>query len=270
MKVSKFVIFGSNTSEHHNTVTRKLINGGFTRIYGSDSSSTLSATANRKNVWFINVNTKTYMYETLGADESSDQLLSWGPVYDFVPQSWSPEGFKPVDTHMVVVQNVGSLSINSFLTKRGFKFTLHPGAIATKYFNINLSDKTITTSDLLIEGIPKISFALLIDAVMKEEEKMGITTKDYGYETLIEQDRIQKDLVNTLRSSSATTATTAKPVDHTIVVYTNNAQTLVFHNIENFTVTSTGFSFDYKGKLTSVKRHAVFNNTSTAGYALAD
>lgn len=268
MKVSKFVIFGPNTSEHHNTVSTKLRNGGFTRIYGSYSSSTLSATANRKNVWFIDVSSKTYMYETLGVGASSDKLLSWGPVYDFVPQSWSPKGFKPIDTHLVAVQNVGSLSLDAFLTKKGFKFTMGPGEIATKYINVNLSDKTMTTSDLLIEGIPKISFALLIDAVLKEEEKLGITTKDYGYETLIEQDRIQKDLVNTLRSSSATTTT--KPVDHTIVVYTNNAQTLVFHNIENFAVTSTGFSFDYKGKLTSVKRHAVFNNTSTAGYALAD
>ena len=32
-----------------------------------------------KNVWFIDVNTKTYMYETLGLSASSDKLLSWGP-----------------------------------------------------------------------------------------------------------------------------------------------------------------------------------------------
>lgn len=56
----------------------------------------------------------------------------------------------------------------------------------------------------------------------------------------------------------------------TVVVYTNNAQTLVFHCVDNFQVTSTGFGFDYTGKATGVTRHAVFNNSSTAGYAIAE
>lgn len=56
----------------------------------------------------------------------------------------------------------------------------------------------------------------------------------------------------------------------TVVVYTNNAQTLVFHGVNNFQVTSTGFGFDYTGKATGVTRHAIFNNSSTAGYAIAE
>lgn len=56
----------------------------------------------------------------------------------------------------------------------------------------------------------------------------------------------------------------------TVVIYTNNAQTLVFHGVDNFQVTSTGFGFDYTGKATGVTRHAVFNNSSTAGYAIAE
>lgn len=54
-----------------------------------------------------------------------------------------------------------------------------------------------------------------------------------------------------------------------LVVFTNNGQTYHFHDIENFRPTTTGFSFEYTGKATGVKRRAVFNNTSTAGYALA-
>lgn len=55
-----------------------------------------------------------------------------------------------------------------------------------------------------------------------------------------------------------------------LVVFTNNGQTFVFHGVKNFTNTTTGFKFDYVGKMTGVARHAVFNNTSVAGYALAD
>lgn len=55
----------------------------------------------------------------------------------------------------------------------------------------------------------------------------------------------------------------------TVVVYTNNAQTLIFHGVSNFQVTSTGYGFDYLGKATGITRHAVFNNASTAGYAIA-
>ena len=55
-----------------------------------------------------------------------------------------------------------------------------------------------------------------------------------------------------------------------LVVFTNNGQTFVFHGVENFTNTTTGFKFDYVGKMTGVSRQAVFNNTSVAGYALAE
>lgn len=267
MKVSKFVIFGPNTTEDYNTVSTKLHNGNFTRIYGSNYS-TMSSSAIRKNVWFIDANSKTYMYETMREDEDSTQLLSWGPVYDYIPQSWDLDGFKAFSSRMITVRNIGSLSIESFLTRRNFKFVVTAGATEAKYFNIDFEDKTFTATDALVPGVARVSFAKLIDEVLKEEEKvMGINLDDYGHGTLISKDRTQTDIASTYRTN---TTITTKPVDHTIVVYTNNAQTLVFHNIENFTVTSTGFSFDYKGKLTNVKRRAVFNNTSTAGYALAD
>lgn len=55
-----------------------------------------------------------------------------------------------------------------------------------------------------------------------------------------------------------------------LVVFTNNGQTYIFHNVTNFRPTTTGFSFTYTGKATGVVREAVFNNTSTSGYALAD
>lgn len=267
MKVSKFVIFGPNTTEHHNTIEQKLRNGSFTRIYGSNYS-TLSPSAIRKDVWFIDVNTKTYMYETLREDEDSNQLLSWGPVYNFIPQQWNLGGFREFESRMVTVKNIGSLSIESFLTRRNFKSVMSTGAVEAQYLNIDLESKTFTITDDLLHGVARVSFAKLIDEVLKEEEKvMGINLDDYGHGTLISKNRTQTDIASAYRTN---TTITAKPVDHTIVVYTNNAQTLVFHNIENFTVTSTGFSFDYKGKLTNIKRHAVFNNTSTAGYALAD
>lgn len=55
-----------------------------------------------------------------------------------------------------------------------------------------------------------------------------------------------------------------------LIVFTNNGQTYHFDNVEGFRPTTTGFSFSYVGKASGVRRHAVFNNTSTAGYALRD
>ncbi|MEG0078206.1 hypothetical protein [Enterococcus sp.] len=55
-----------------------------------------------------------------------------------------------------------------------------------------------------------------------------------------------------------------------LIVFTNNGQTYHFKGIENFRPTTTGFSFDYLGVATGVKRSAVFNNTSTAGYAFRE
>lgn len=54
-----------------------------------------------------------------------------------------------------------------------------------------------------------------------------------------------------------------------LIVFTNNGQTYHFSGVEDFKPTTTGFSFSYIGKATGVKRDAMFNNTSTAGYALA-
>lgn len=53
-----------------------------------------------------------------------------------------------------------------------------------------------------------------------------------------------------------------------LIVFTNNGQTYYFAGVEDFKPTTTGFAFDYVGKATGVKRHAVFNNTSAAGYAI--
>ena len=55
-----------------------------------------------------------------------------------------------------------------------------------------------------------------------------------------------------------------------LIVFTNTGQTYFFDNVENFRPTTTGFSFDYVGKATGLRRHAVFNNTSTSGYALKE
>ncbi|MET1928425.1 hypothetical protein ABXM71_09050 [Enterococcus faecium] len=55
-----------------------------------------------------------------------------------------------------------------------------------------------------------------------------------------------------------------------LIVFTNNGQTYHFHEVENFKPTTTGFGFEYLGKATGVHRSAVFNNTSAAGYALAE
>lgn len=53
-----------------------------------------------------------------------------------------------------------------------------------------------------------------------------------------------------------------------LIVFTNNGQTYHFFEVEDFKPTTTGFSFTYTGKATGVTRKAVFNNVSTAGYAL--
>ncbi|MBK0036685.1 MULTISPECIES: hypothetical protein [unclassified Enterococcus] len=55
-----------------------------------------------------------------------------------------------------------------------------------------------------------------------------------------------------------------------LIVFTNNGQTYHFKGVENFRPTTTGFSFDYIGGATGVKRSARFNNTSTVGYALRE
>ncbi|MDV6381076.1 hypothetical protein [Pediococcus pentosaceus] len=55
-----------------------------------------------------------------------------------------------------------------------------------------------------------------------------------------------------------------------LIVYTNNGQTYYFSEVTNFRPTTTGFSFTYTGKVTGITREAVFNNTSTAGFTLAD
>lgn len=53
-----------------------------------------------------------------------------------------------------------------------------------------------------------------------------------------------------------------------IIVYTNTGQTYLFQEIEDFSVTTTGFKFSYLGKATGIRSTAVFNNTSTSGYAM--
>ncbi len=54
-----------------------------------------------------------------------------------------------------------------------------------------------------------------------------------------------------------------------LIVFTNNGQTYHFFEVTDFKPTTTGFSFTYTVKATGVTRKAVFNNTCTAGYALA-
>lgn len=54
-----------------------------------------------------------------------------------------------------------------------------------------------------------------------------------------------------------------------LIVFTNDGQTYHFFEVTDFKPTTTGFSFTYTGKATGVTRKAVFNNTCTAGYALA-
>ena len=55
-----------------------------------------------------------------------------------------------------------------------------------------------------------------------------------------------------------------------LIIFTNNGQTYHFKEVADFRPTTTGFSFSYVGAATGVKRSAVFNNTSTAGYALRE
>ena len=55
-----------------------------------------------------------------------------------------------------------------------------------------------------------------------------------------------------------------------LIVFTNNGQSYHFYEVTDFKPITTGFSFTYIGKATGVTRKAVFNNTSTAGYALAE
>ena len=47
-----------------------------------------------------------------------------------------------------------------------------------------------------------------------------------------------------------------------LIVFTNNGQTYMFDNVSNFKPTTKGFSFEYTGNATGVKRTAVFNSTS--------
>lgn len=54
-----------------------------------------------------------------------------------------------------------------------------------------------------------------------------------------------------------------------IIVFTISGKTYNFKNVENLTPTTQGFEFDYTGMATGVKRHAAFNYTSVAGYAIA-
>ena len=53
-----------------------------------------------------------------------------------------------------------------------------------------------------------------------------------------------------------------------LIVFTNNCQTYHFNGVGDFYPTTTGFKFTYTGVATGVTRHAVFNYTSVAGYAL--
>jgi len=47
-------------------------------------------------------------------------------------------------------------------------------------------------------------------------------------------------------------------------------RSLIFKNVENFGFHTQGFEFDYRGESTGVNRHANFNNTCVAGYAMAE
>ena len=53
-----------------------------------------------------------------------------------------------------------------------------------------------------------------------------------------------------------------------IIVFTNSGKTYSFKNVTNLILTTQGFEFDYTGIATGVTRHAVFNYTSVAGYAI--
>lgn len=55
-----------------------------------------------------------------------------------------------------------------------------------------------------------------------------------------------------------------------LILWTNMGRSLMFDNVTNLNFHSQGFSFDYVGASTGMKRHANFNNTSVAGYATTD
>lgn len=53
-----------------------------------------------------------------------------------------------------------------------------------------------------------------------------------------------------------------------LIIFTNTGKTYIFNDVENLKPTTDGFSFDYTGKSTGIKRHAQFNYTSVSGYAI--
>ena len=55
-----------------------------------------------------------------------------------------------------------------------------------------------------------------------------------------------------------------------VIVWTNTGASLIFKGVTMFKYTTQGFEFDYFGMSTGQHRHAVFNNTSVAGYAVKD
>lgn len=79
-------------------------------------------------------------------------------------------------------------------------------------------------------------------------------------------DRISNNVINLEKKESDRKVVPARE----LIVFTNNGQTYHFENVTNFRPTTTGFSFTYHGKATDVDRDAVFNNTSVAGWAIAD
>ena len=72
--------------------------------------------------------------------------------------------------------------------------------------------------------------------------------------------------VNNMPVKSANKQETAQE----LIVFTNNGQTFHFKDIKEFRPTTTGFEFTYFGMATHKTRKAVFNNTSVAGFAVAD
>ena len=53
-----------------------------------------------------------------------------------------------------------------------------------------------------------------------------------------------------------------------LIVWTNMGRSLMFKGVTNFSFHTQGFEFDYEGVSTNTRRHANFNNTCVAGYAL--
>lgn len=54
-----------------------------------------------------------------------------------------------------------------------------------------------------------------------------------------------------------------------IIVFAISGATFHFRNVKDFKLTTKGFAFIYVGESTGVERRAVFDYTSTAGYAIA-